>query len=442
MKNKNIPRNMNRRNFLKMSAGGVLFAAAGGGILTALAGSKPTQAAPAPPAGQAAALNPAARPHAYAPRVIRQVTTDGFMSLPGRRIADDNGVFVFGYSNADVNASMGQVILDHKGQVQTPSPILQADVDEDVLWTITNLGFAMRPDLDDAHTVHWHGFRNPVAMFDGVPELSISVPPARDFEYHFRVRDAGTYLYHCHFEDVEHVQMGMDGMIFINPRNQFDIVKYNWAYNDSRTEFDRQYTMLFNEVDTTPHDQLLAVQEFVWSDFKPNYWTINGRSYPDTLITDQELAGTDLNPHQPISSLIQANSGEKILLRMGHLGYLQQAIQLQGIRMTVVGHDATFLGDRIYETNTVYIGPGECRDVIIEAPNYNAALPVYTDGGGRSYNRYWLKNRNYQALLNDDSFGPLTTEEAQMGGMVTQVRVYSNTLDPQDDPNQTFGPSV
>ena len=28
----------------------------------------------------------------------------------------------------------------------------------------------------------------------------------------------GTYMYHCHFEDVEHVQMGMTGMVFVRPK--------------------------------------------------------------------------------------------------------------------------------------------------------------------------------------------------------------------------------
>ena len=76
----------------------------------------------------------------------------------------------------------------------------------------------MRPDLFDGHTLHWHGFVNAIPLFDGVPELSLAVPIGRDLSYFYRPHDAGTYMYHCHFEDVEHVQMGMTGMVFVRPK--------------------------------------------------------------------------------------------------------------------------------------------------------------------------------------------------------------------------------
>ena len=76
---------------------------------------------------------------------------------------------------------------------------------------LSNLGLSQRPDLVDGHTIHWHGFVNEAPVFDGVPELSLSVPIGRSFTYFYVPHDAGTYMYHCHFEDVEHVQMGMTG---------------------------------------------------------------------------------------------------------------------------------------------------------------------------------------------------------------------------------------
>ena len=33
----------------------------------------------------------------------------------------------------------------------------------------------IRPDLFDPHTVHWHGFPQASAVFDGLPESSISI---------------------------------------------------------------------------------------------------------------------------------------------------------------------------------------------------------------------------------------------------------------------------
>ncbi|RME72748.1 MAG: copper oxidase [Chloroflexi bacterium] len=347
---------------------------------------------------------------------------------------------MFGFVLGEVTDSIGDFIQKYKGRVRTPAPIVDVTENQDVYITLTNLGFEQRPDLDDSHTIHWHGFRNPNSVFDGVPEVSISVPVARDFPYFFRPRDEGTYMYHCHFEDTEHVQMGMDGIVFVRPQPGAGITPYH-AYADFSTAFDREYTLLLNEVDTIPHDNLLAVQGFVWSDYKPNYWVINGRSYPDTLYTDLDLANevdavaAELKNRQPVSSLIQANPGEKILLRMASLGYEQHAMQMMGIRMRVVGQDATFLGPLAYDTHTIYIGPGEARDAIFVAPPYNPNLPGGTDAAG-DYNVYWFKNRNYQRLVND--------REPGLGGMITQVRVYapnpdnSPSLPTQEWPNQTF----
>ena len=44
----------------------------------------------------------------------------------------------------------------------------------------------MRPDLDDSHTIHWHGFRNAIPIFDGTPELSIAWASNRTFPYFYR----------------------------------------------------------------------------------------------------------------------------------------------------------------------------------------------------------------------------------------------------------------
>ena len=76
----------------------------------------------------------------------------------------------------------------------------------------------MRPDLTDAHTLHWHGFRDAIPYFDGEPHGSVSVPIGKEFVYVYRPHDPGTYMFHCHVEDVEHVHMGMTGQVFVRPR--------------------------------------------------------------------------------------------------------------------------------------------------------------------------------------------------------------------------------
>src|SRR3989304_196166 len=125
-------------------------------------------------------------------------------------------MYVSGFREAPFGAPINE--LDAlKGNVQLPAPVIEVDEDDELRLTVTNIGLVIRPDLDDAHTVHFHGFRNQISIFDGVPEASIAIPPGRDFPYVFRPHEEGTYLYHCHFDDVAHIQMGMIGIIIVRP---------------------------------------------------------------------------------------------------------------------------------------------------------------------------------------------------------------------------------
>ena len=422
---------LSRRNFIRFGGLGAL-AAAGGAALPALMRGSPTAAGRAAAAAQAAG------------RVDLQLAaTDGHILLPGRgspSVLDPGGnpvgnpVYVFGFVRVPTGA-LPNALDVYKGVVQFPAPIIGVDQEADVYLTMTNIGLVVRPDLDDSHTVHWHGFPNATAIFDRVPEVSISVPVGRSFPYYYKPHRVGTFMYHCHFEDVEHVQMGMQGSIFVRPgQNGTPVGGFTkFAYNDDNgsTGYDREFTLLLDEIWTTPHDNLESIQETVWPDYKANYWTINGRAYPDTLLLNNEPS----LPEQPLSALVQVNAGDRVLLRFADLGYEQQAMQLPGIPLKVVGEDAALLrgpggADLSYGTNTIYIGPGEARDVLFTAPAFDAAAPTGTDGNG-PYNVYSLRNRKLEALTNGSLPG--------LGGQVTQVRVYpAGTLGAQVHPNQTY----
>ncbi len=441
-------RRLTRRAVLRLGSSAVAGGVAGSVLgWTVLAG----------PSGRAATGRPAAPPRVRQPaavtHTVRLVATDGFMSYPGRRTPQGNttgdfgdpgdGVYSFGFRGADAadlggadpfTAPVGDLVPPYKGRVHNPAPTIALESDADVFITMSNLGFEGRPDLDDAHTIHWHGFRQQVAIFDGVPEASISVPPLRDFPYYFPTRGVGfegTYIYHCHFEDTEHVQMGMDGVVFIRPPD----TGVKRAYDDPSTAFHREFALLLNEIDVRPHDNLIAVQEFIWSEYDAQYYVINGRSYPDTVAANGALGAPATTPDgfplplQPVSSLIQAAAGEQVLIRLTNLGYYQHSMQLAGIPMTVVGHDATYLTTP-YVTNTIDIGPGETRDAIFTAPAHS---------GGIGPDVYLFKNRNLDRLVNGPD--PANLAVNGLGGMATEVHVHPpGTLPPQTLPNELVAP--
>jgi FtsP/CotA-like multicopper oxidase with cupredoxin domain len=333
--------------------------------------------------------------------------------------------YVFGFR--DVTGMSASQVAAQRGKAQISAPMLAFDEGDDITITLTNLGLLIRPDLFDGHTLHWHGFRNAIPLFDGVPELSLAVPVGRDLSYFYRPHDAGTYMYHCHFEDVEHVQMGMTGMVFIRPKQNLapvngDPAGTKYAYNDGdgSTRYDREFAFMVTELWSAAHYRDAHIQVSDWTDYAPSFWLLNGRGYPDTIAPNGDANSTAAGrlQYQPISSLVTCNAGETVLLRMSNLGYQNHSLTVDNVDLQVVAKDASLLKGRdgrtnYLMTNTVDIGPGESRDVLFHAP---------------APGEYLLYDRNYAYL--DNGGGP------GYGGMMTVIRVgAAGTYGPQSLPN-------
>lgn len=51
-----------------------------------------------------------------------------------------------------------------------------------------------------------------------------------------------------------------------------------------RSYFDKEYVMLLSDIDTRWHDSVETGGKFNPVDFKPDFWLVNGRAFPDTLL--------------------------------------------------------------------------------------------------------------------------------------------------------------
>jgi FtsP/CotA-like multicopper oxidase with cupredoxin domain len=328
-----------------------------------------------------------------------------------------------------------------------PATTITVDEDDELFLTLTNVGMAMRPDLFDPHTVHWHGFPQASSVFDGVPDASISINMGASLTYYYNVKDAGTYMYHCHVEATEHMQMGMLGNLYVHPRQNkladgvslfaaFETNPANvanggttiapatdtltthtagntYAYNDGdgTTRYDVEVPIQLGSFDPDFHDASIGVQPLPFRDMRDRYFLLNGRGYPDTvnkavLQTADPMLG-EMKPSQPVHSLIEATAGQTILLRISNLNVTQfNTIGINGPAMKVVALDARLLRDdsgknMYYETNSLTLGGGQSADVLIDT----------TDFAGRTFVLY---STNLDYLANDAE---------NLGGMMTEIRI-------------------
>ncbi|WP_457206985.1 multicopper oxidase domain-containing protein [Nocardioides sp. P5_C9_2] len=378
--------------------------------------------------------------------------TDGWMSLPvspASNIAPFHPdvlapapftTYIFGFRN--VTGLTDTQRAAQKNKAQHSAPLFWVDQydpahPKDFRVELTNLGLALRPDLFDAHTLHWHGFRNVIPFFDGEPSGSVSVPAGRSFTYVYRPRDPGTYMYHCHVEDVEHVQMGMTGLVFVRPlqdgQSHGGFTRFMYNDGDGSTGYDREFAMFLSEVWAEAHWADAHIQLPEWSDYRADFCLLNGRVYPDTIAPNgsidpfhpvRDASGDLIAPaghpelqYQPHSSLVRCNQGDRVALRFANLGFREQAMSLSGLRMRVVGRDATPMRgrdgtDTSYETDTLNIGPGESYDALFTAPAFSGGQ----GSSGAGYDTYMLFNRNYQGSNNLAPGG--------FGGQATEIRVH------------------
>src|SRR3990167_3143755 len=90
-----------------------------------------------------------------------------------------------------------------------PAPTLHFKEGDSIVINVTN-------HLNEGTTIHWHGIIDPWQM-DGVEGVSqYAILPGKTFQYHFTLRQSGTYWYHSHSGFQE--QQGLFGAFIIDPK--------------------------------------------------------------------------------------------------------------------------------------------------------------------------------------------------------------------------------
>jgi len=348
-----------------------------------------------------------------------------------------------------------------------PGPTIVMNEDDEYFLNLTNTGMIQRPDLFDPHTVHFHGFPNASAIFDGLPDASISINMGATLTYYYQPKDAGTYMYHCHVEATEHMQMGMLGNLLVRPRqdrcdtieanhaaltaardalsatpgpeldaaqlalDKFEAYmannpgtscptghvagdKYAFDDGDGSTRYDIEVPIQLGSFDPDFHDASFSTQALPFAKMRDRYFLLNGRGYPDTtsaatVSTVDELGRTQYS--QPVNTVIRATPGQRILLRISNLNVTDiYTVGVNGLPMEVVGLDARLLRDddgnnMSYKTNSITIGGGQSADVILDTT------------GMTSGQTFFFYTKNLDKLANDAE---------NLGGMMTEIQIVAS----------------
>jgi FtsP/CotA-like multicopper oxidase with cupredoxin domain len=358
------------------------------------------------------------------------------------------------------------------GHAQFPAPIIYATVGDVVEIRLKNLGVAAQPNApNDPHSIHLHGLDVDAAN-DGVPETSLGAVPANlcadgstaadgdcsaaggsapgagnVIVYMFSPTHAGTYMYHCHQEADIHVNMGMFGALVVyNPGDAAAATGPGMGMGGMLydVQYDKDFVLLLGEFDIRGHADEEGTyggivpantwdpDPFNWALYGPQYWFINGLSFPNTIHAGFPSGYTFfdwLAAHPGYDPLITGSvstpnawwgtPGEKALIRMINMGFETQPMHMHGYHGKVIGSDQRgwdwasaartrvrkkgIYGFRVgarpfgegLEKNTLTIGSGETYDWLIDfgQQSFNSVYPAGTES------RYYDGSTECQADL-------------------------------------------
>jgi manganese oxidase len=246
------------------------------------------------------------------------------------RIEDGVKVFDLETSVIEWNILPDETVMAYAFNHQVPGPRIRVTEGDRVRINVTN-------HLPESTTVHWHGLVLPNAM-DGPAEITQDpIRPGETFTYEFVTEQRGTYFYHTHDHIDRQQALGLYGALIVDPKDPAD-----YPY-----EYDQELVIQLQE--------LLEREGYSWPAMpmdggQPNYFTINGKAYPETETVRMRVGETLL------VRFIGTNSG---FIHPMHIhGGPFRIVETDGNPVPPAGQ---------WVKDTVNVGPGERYDVLWKA---------------------------------------------------------------------------
>jgi YVTN family beta-propeller protein len=204
-----------------------------------------------------------------------------------------------------------------------PGPLIRVTEGDQVRVVFTN-------ELPEATTVHFHG-NTLINVMDGVPNITQNpIEPGETFTYEFTAGPSGTFWYHSHLDTDIQIGLGLYAPLIIDPVEPATPVP------------DVDVTLMLSEWRVVDG---LTYPAMPMEGAEPNYFTINGRSFPLT---------------EPINVQV----GQRVRIRFINAGQFVHPMHTHGTSFQIVATDGHPVPDIAQLTkDTVAVSPGERYDI-------------------------------------------------------------------------------
>jgi FtsP/CotA-like multicopper oxidase with cupredoxin domain len=270
----------------------------------------------------------------------------------------DGQVKVFDLETSVISWSIlsGERVTAYALNGQVPGPTLRIRQGDRIRIHLTNR-------LPETTTLHWHGMILPNAM-DGPAEVTQRpVPTGGTFTYEFTAGQVGTYFYHSHDHPDRQQGLGLYGALIIDPLTP-----------TATSAYDAEYTVQLQE---WLEREGLTYPAMLMEGGLPNFFTINGKSYPNT-------------------ETVNLRVGQRLLVRfIGSNNNFVHPMHIHGGPFRVVAIDGNPVAESAqFDADTVNVGPGQRYDVVWTArepgkwllhchiPHHTTNDNAEQDGGG------------------------------------------------------------
>jgi CopA family copper-resistance protein len=279
-----------------------------------------------------------------------------------------------------------------------PGPLLRWREGDTVTLRVSNR-------LPQDTSIHWHGILLPANM-DGVPGFSFAgIAPDGLYEYHFRVKQSGTYWYHSHSAFQE--QLGVYGPLVIDPlepepfayERDYVVMLTDWTDESPARVLNKlkKQSDYYNRGRRTLGDFINDVADEGWRETVGNRWAWAKMKMTPTDLAD--ISGDTytylLNGQAPDGNWTGVfEPGERVRLRLingSAMTYFD--FRIPGLKLTVVAVDGQNVEP--VEVDELRLAVAETVDVIVSPDGSQHAYTLFAQSMDRSgYARGTLAHRH------------------------------------------------